>query len=49
LTAREAFAARTGNCLSLVIMTSAFAKQLGLPVSYRRVVMEEMYTRATTT
>jgi Flp pilus assembly protein TadD len=46
LTAREAFAARTGNCLSLVIMTSAFAKQLGLPVSYRRVVMEEMYTRA---
>ena len=45
LTAREAFAARTGNCLSLVIMTSAFAKHLGLPVSYRRVVMDEMFTR----
>jgi tetratricopeptide (TPR) repeat protein len=45
LTAREAFAARSGNCLSLVIMTSAFAKHLGLPVSYRRVVMDEMFTR----
>lgn len=45
LTAREAFAARTGNCLSLVLMTSAFAKHLGLPVSYRRVVMDELFTR----
>lgn len=45
LTAREAFAARNGNCLSLVIMTSAFAKHLGLPVSYRRVVMDELFTR----
>ena len=26
-------------------MTSAFAKHLGLPVSYRRVVMDEMFTR----
>ncbi len=45
LTAREAFEARTGNCLSLVIMTSAFAKHLGVPVSYRRVVMDELFTR----
>jgi transglutaminase-like putative cysteine protease len=30
--AAEAFAARTGNCLSLVIMTAAFAKALALPV-----------------
>src|SRR5690348_15194628 len=29
--AAEAFDARAGNCLSLVIMTAAFAKELGLP------------------
>ena len=46
LTAREAFAARSGNCLSLVIMTAAFAKHLGLPVSYRSVVVDELYTRS---
>ena len=28
--AAQAFAARSGNCLSLVIMTAAFAKELGL-------------------
>jgi hypothetical protein len=30
--AAEAFAARSGNCLSLVIMTARFAKALDLPV-----------------
>jgi hypothetical protein len=43
--ASEAFAARAGNCLSLVIMTAAFAKHLGLPVSYRSVIVDDQYTR----
>ena len=43
--AMQAFEARAGNCLSLVIMTAAFAKHLGLPVRYRSVLVEEMYTR----
>ena len=34
-TAAEAFDARSGNCLSLVLMTGAFAKQLGLGVRYQ--------------
>lgn len=44
-TAAEAFDARAGNCLSLVIMTAAFAKHLGLPVGYRQVLVDELYTR----
>ncbi len=44
-TAAEAFAARAGNCLSLVIMTAAFAKHLDIPVSYRSVRVDELYTR----
>ena len=43
--ASEAFASRAGNCLSLVIMTAAFARHLGLPVSYRSVLVEDLYTR----
>jgi len=34
-TAAQAFEARTGNCLSLVMMTAAFAKELGLTVHYQ--------------
>mgnify|MGYP002147451147 CR=1 FL=1 len=34
-TAAEAFADRRGNCLSLAVMTAAFAKALGLSVDYR--------------
>lgn len=44
--ASQAFAARAGNCLSLVIMTAAFAKHLGLPVSYRQVLVDDLYSRA---
>lgn len=44
--AAQAFEARAGNCLSLVIMTAAFAKHLGLPVSYRNVLIEDSYTRS---
>lgn len=44
--AAQAFAARTGNCLSLVIMTSAFAKEMGLPVRYQRALMEDTVGRS---
>jgi len=44
--AAEAFAARSGNCLSLVIMTAAFAKELGLPVRYQMAVAEEIWGRS---
>jgi Tfp pilus assembly protein PilF len=44
--ASEAFAARAGNCLSLVIMTAAFAKALDLPVEYRKVFVDDEWTRA---
>ena len=43
--ASEAFAARSGNCLSLVIMTAAFAKEMGLPVRYQNVMVEETWSR----
>ena len=44
--AAEAFAARSGNCLSLVIMTAAFAKALDLPVEYQKVFVEDTWARA---
>lgn len=44
--AAEAFDARSGNCLSLVIMTAAFARHMALPVSFRQVSLDETYTRA---
>ncbi|MFZ6742735.1 tetratricopeptide repeat protein [Undibacterium sp. JH2W] len=43
--ATEAFAARSGNCLSLVLMTSAFAKQLGLDVQYQNILIDESWSR----
>ena len=43
--AAEAFAARSGNCLSLVIMTAAFAKQLGMPVRYQSAYSDESWGR----
>ena len=44
--AAEAFAARTGNCLSLAIMTAAFARELGLTVRFHRVFSDETWSRA---
>jgi Flp pilus assembly protein TadD len=44
--AAEAFEARSGNCLSLVLMTSAFAKQLGLQVQYQSVYSEQSVSRS---
>ena len=35
--AAEAFDARAGNCLSFVLMTAAFAKELGIHVAYQKV------------
>ena len=44
--AAEAFGARAGNCLSLVIMTAAFAKHMGLPVSFQAVDTDAFYSRS---
>jgi tetratricopeptide (TPR) repeat protein len=44
--AREAFESRSGNCLSLVLMTAAFAKELNLRVDYQSAFLEETWSRA---
>lgn len=44
--AAEAFDARAGNCLSLVLMTAAFAKELGLNVRFQSAYLEEVWSRA---
>jgi len=44
--AAEAFAARSGNCLSLVIMTAAFAHELRLPVHFQTVFVDDEWTRS---
>jgi tetratricopeptide (TPR) repeat protein len=44
-TAAEAFDARRGNCMSLVMMTAAFARYLKLPVRMNSVYLEEAWTR----
>ena len=43
--ASQAFEDRAGNCLSLVIMTAAFAKALDLEVNYNRVLVDEAIGR----
>ena len=44
--AAQAFAARSGNCLSLVIMTAAFARQMGLPVRYQTAFVDDTWSRS---
>ena len=44
-TAAETYAARKGNCLSLVIMTAAFARALDMSVSFRDVQIEDTWSR----
>jgi tetratricopeptide (TPR) repeat protein len=44
--AAEAFAARSGNCLSLVVMTAALAKHLELPIAYQALVGHESWSRS---
>lgn len=43
--AAEAFAARSGNCLSLALMTAALAKELGLTVRYQQVYVDDSWSR----
>lgn len=43
--AAQAYGARTGNCLSLVIMTAAFAKEMGLTVTYQQIYASETWGR----
>ena len=44
-TAAQAFDARSGNCLSLVVMTAALAKHLSLPIQYQALVGHESWSR----
>ena len=43
--AQDAFAARSGNCLSLAIMTGALAKEMGIGVRFQRVFVEQDWSR----
>jgi len=43
--AAQAFAAKSGNCLSLVVLTAAFAKELGVPVRFQTVYLDEDWSR----
>lgn len=43
--AAETYAARKGNCLSLVIMTAAFARELGMTVRFQDVRVENTWNR----
>ncbi|KQZ42589.1 hypothetical protein ASD58_24850 [Duganella sp. Root1480D1] len=45
-TAAQAFQARAGNCMSLVIMTAAFARELGLDVQFQRITSEDTWSRS---
>ncbi len=44
--AADTFDAKSGNCMSLVIMTAAFAKELGMPLIYQNVLAGETWSRA---
>lgn len=44
--ASEAFAARSGNCLALVVMTAAFAKALDLPIEFQSAYIDETWSRS---
>jgi Tfp pilus assembly protein PilF len=44
-TATQTFAAREGNCLSLVIMAAAMARQLGIPVTFQNVFDFDTWSR----
>ena len=45
-TASETFAARSGNCLSLAIMTAALARELNFAVQFQLVDVGEVWSRA---
>ena len=43
--AAETFAARKGNCLSLVIMTAAFARAMGLNPHFQQALIDQQWSR----
>jgi len=43
--AADTYAARAGNCLSLVIMTAAFARELGMTVRFQAVDADDTWSR----
>lgn len=43
--AAQAFSARAGNCMSLVLMTAAFAKEIGLDVQFQSVTINPYWSR----
>ena len=45
-TAAEAFEARAGNCLSLVLLTASLAYRLGLSVDFQSVRIEDIWSRS---
>lgn len=44
-TPAEAFDAKSGNCLSLAMMTASFARAIGVPVTFRHIYQEEQWSR----
>ena len=44
--AAQAFSDRSGNCLSLVILTAALAKELGMTVRFQMVYLDEAWSRS---
>lgn len=44
-TAAEAFDAKAGNCLSLAMMTAAFAREMDMPFVFRQIYDEEQWSR----
>ncbi len=44
--AAEAFDARAGNCLSLVVMTAALARHLQLPIAFQALTGHESWSRS---
>jgi Tfp pilus assembly protein PilF len=45
-TAAQAFEARQGNCLSLVIMTAALANELNIPVVFQDMPVDDSWSRS---
>jgi tetratricopeptide (TPR) repeat protein len=43
--AAQAFSERAGNCMSLVLMTAAFAKEIGLEVQFQNVTISPSWSR----
>jgi Tfp pilus assembly protein PilF len=44
-TAAQAFESRSGNCLSLVILSAALARELGLQAYFQEVLTDELWSR----